>query len=65
MTEVDAEKMLKVLNAFWKAVSNVFRDDWALPPRLSRLMHGAGIFSVGLLMDAIGERHWASILKSL
>jgi len=30
---------------------------WGLPPRQSRLMHGAGIISLGFLMDAIADRH--------
>ena len=53
----DAEQMLEVLRAFWSAVSDVFKDAWGLPPKRSRLMHGAGIVSLGFLMDAIAERH--------
>jgi DGQHR domain-containing protein len=53
----DAEKMLEVLRAFWGAVSGVFEDAWGLPPKRSRLMHGAGIVSLGFVMDAIAERH--------
>ena len=49
----EIEEMLKLLKAFWQATSEVFDDAWALPPRRSRLMHGAGIISMGLLMDAI------------
>jgi len=55
--DADAEKMLEVLRAFWGAVSGVFEDAWGLPPKRSRLMHGAGIVSLGFVMDAIAERH--------
>jgi DGQHR domain-containing protein len=53
----DTETMLGVLNAFWTAVSEVFEDAWKMPPRRSRLMHGAGIVSVGFVMDAIADRY--------
>ena len=53
----DSEGMLKVLNAFWSAIERVFPTAWGLPPTRSRLMHGAGIISMGFLMDAIAERH--------
>ena len=49
--------MLQVLNAFWSAAEKVFPKAWGLPPARSRLMHGAGIVSMGFLMDAIAERH--------
>jgi DGQHR domain-containing protein len=51
----DVESMLLVLKTFWKAVHNVFNDAWGKPPRRSRLMHGAGVVSLGFLMDAIAE----------
>jgi DGQHR domain-containing protein len=53
----DADAMLQVLHAFWGAVAEVFRDAWGIPPRRSRLMHGAGIVSIGFVMDAIADRH--------
>jgi len=53
----DVEKMLYVLRGFWGAVRDTFEDAWGLPPKRSRLMHGAGIVSLGFLMDAIAERH--------
>lgn len=62
--DADAEKMLKVLRAFWGAVSDVFEDAWGLPPKRSRLMHGAGIVSLGFVMDAIAERHRAKGVPS-
>lgn len=57
--EADVDRMFEVLHAFWGAVAEVFDDAWALPPRRSRLMHGAGIVSLGFLMDAISERYRA------
>jgi hypothetical protein len=53
----DVESMLGVLFGFWRAVAKTFPSAWALPPKRSRLMHGAGIVSMGFLMDAISERH--------
>jgi hypothetical protein len=55
--ESDAETMLRILHAFWGAVAEVFRDAWGINPRRSRLMHGAGIISMGFVMDAIADRH--------
>ena len=51
----DVDGMLKVLKPFWNAVELVFPGAWGLPPRKSRLMHGAGIISLGFLMDAIAD----------
>jgi DGQHR domain-containing protein len=55
--ESDVEAMLGVLNAFWGAAKAVFPNAWGQPPSRSRLTHGAGIVSMGFLMDAIAERH--------
>jgi DGQHR domain-containing protein len=52
----DIEGMLRVLKAYWHAVSDVFADAWEKPPRQSRLTHGLGILSLGFLMDAISEQ---------
>jgi DGQHR domain-containing protein len=52
----DMEKMLGVLFNFWAAVSDTFPHAWGQPPRRSRLMHGAGIMSLGFVMDAITDR---------
>ena len=49
-------RQAKVLIQYWTAVKNVFPDAWHLPPRESRLTHGAGIISMGFLMDAIAFR---------
>jgi DGQHR domain-containing protein len=56
-TEEATETKLAVLKAFWRATSSVFGDAWGVPPRRSRLMHGAGIVSMGFLMDAIADRY--------
>lgn len=53
----DSDSMLVILKNFWGAVSEVFEEAWKLPPRQSRLVHGAGIVGMGFLMDAIAERH--------
>ena len=53
--EVDA--MLSILFEFWAAVRDVFPEAWGLSPRKSRLMHGAGVVSMGLVMDAIAESY--------
>jgi DGQHR domain-containing protein len=38
---------------YWGAVKEVFPNAWGLKPEKSRLMHGAGIKSMGKLMDRI------------
>src|SRR5262249_11061152 len=55
--QVDEDGMIAVLQNFWGAVSKVFPEAWGLPPRRSRLMHGAGIICLGFLMDTIAERY--------
>jgi len=53
----DTDAMLALLKHYWQAVRQVFPHAWGLPPKKSRLMHGAGIVSLGFLMDAIADRH--------
>jgi DGQHR domain-containing protein len=53
----DVDAMLGILKPFWSATRDVFGDAWGLPPRRSRLMHGAGIVSLGFVMDAIVDRN--------
>ena len=55
--ECNEDAMLVVLKDFWRAVSNVFPEAWDKQPRQSRLMHGAGIASLGFLMDTIFDRY--------
>ena len=53
----ELEERLDILKSFWGAVEKVFPHAWNEPPRKSRLMHGAGIASMGFLMDTIGDLH--------
>ena len=55
----DVESMMAVLSRFWAAVASVFPAAWDLPPRRSRLVHGAGVASLGFIMDAISDRYRA------
>jgi DGQHR domain-containing protein len=55
--EYDHEAILTLLKAYWQAVSQVFAKAWGQPPKRSRLMHGAGVVSMGFIMDAITDRH--------
>ncbi|MFO7567830.1 MAG: DGQHR domain-containing protein DpdB [Enhygromyxa sp.] len=48
--------MLAVLQRYWGAVRDTFEDAWGRKPSESRLMHGAGIVSVGNLMDHIASK---------
>lgn len=52
----DVDEMMNLLIHFWQAVAVVFKDAWDLPPSKSRLTHGAGIITMGHLMDAISDR---------
>jgi DGQHR domain-containing protein len=51
--ETDGEGICAVLVAYWTAVKRVFPAAWGKPASQSRLMHGAGIRSMGRLMDRI------------
>lgn len=53
----DVAAMLALLKSFWGAVAQVFSEAWDLPPRKSRLVHGAGVVAMGFLMDAIVDRY--------
>ncbi len=52
----DIPQMANFVNQYWSAVAFVFPQDWHSTPRRSRLVHGAGIVSMGFLMDAIADR---------
>jgi DGQHR domain-containing protein len=56
-TEEGMNVMLSILNEYWTAVSLAFRSAWDLSPKKSRLTHGAGIISMGFIMDAITNRY--------
>jgi DGQHR domain-containing protein len=51
----DLDAITAHLDAFWSAVAEVWADQWELPPRKSRLTHGAGIQALGFVMDHITE----------
>ncbi len=51
----DVKKMCALVNNYFGAVEDLFPEDWQSTPRKSRLVHGAGIVSLGYLMDAITE----------
>jgi DGQHR domain-containing protein len=51
----DVEQMLLHLKTYWSLVRATFPEAWNLPPRKSRLTHGAGIQALGYVMDALTE----------
>jgi DGQHR domain-containing protein len=53
----DTNAMLSTLKHYWAAVAAAFPDAWRKPPKRSRLMHGAGIVSLGFVMDALADTH--------
>jgi DGQHR domain-containing protein len=53
--EGDVASMLTHLKIFWTTVMDTFPDAWGLPPRRSRLSHGAGIAALGYVMDNLTE----------
>jgi hypothetical protein len=52
----NVDAMYRLLCDFFKAVREVFPEAWELPPKKSRLTHGAGIVGLGFLMDSIAHR---------
>jgi len=55
--DVPIDDMCAVLMDFWGAVREVWADIWDLKPRQSRLLHGAGIVSLGYLMEDMHKRY--------
>ena len=51
--DTDFDGIWRVLVAYWTAVKQTFPDAWGKPPNKSRLMHGAGLRSMGRLMDRV------------
>ena len=39
------------------SLGRAFPSAWGLPPKKSRLMHGAGVIALGFVMDAIADQH--------
>jgi DGQHR domain-containing protein len=62
--EGDVDSMLGILKPFWDSVRLSFPDAWGISPRKSRLMHGAGIVSMGFVMDAISEPYVPEAIPS-
>jgi len=52
----DIQSMYDVLVTYWSCVAEVFPEAWGRPPTKSRLMHGAGIKAMGILMDHMMPR---------
>ena len=52
----DSDAMYKILVFYWSQVKKVFPEAWGLTSQKSRLMHSAGIRSMGVLMDQIMMR---------
>jgi len=50
------EEPLKILKNYWSAVKEYYGKAWGMPPKQSRLTHGAGIISMGYIMDSISYR---------
>jgi DGQHR domain-containing protein len=61
----DIDGMLCLLKNYWRAVSQTFPTAWGKPPKRSRLMHGAGIVSMGFVMDAIADHHRRTRIPSV
>lgn len=64
------EKSFQLISDFYRAVSLVFRDAWDRhKPKTSRLVHGAGIVSMGYVMELLalnlGSRTWEDFQKGL
>lgn len=55
--EEKLETMLNIVHSFWSAVRETWPEAWRLPPRRSRLLHGAGVVSLGFVMDEMAELH--------
>lgn len=51
----DVPSALGVLHDYWRAVAATWPEAWGVAPRKSRLMHGAGIVGMGLVMDALHD----------
>ncbi|KRA84084.1 DGQHR domain-containing protein DpdB [Altererythrobacter sp. Root672] len=55
----DLDGMYRTMVDFWWAVRDTFPEAWGLAPDRSRLMHGAGLAAMGVLMDQIMSRAYA------
>lgn len=51
--EADEEQMLLHVKMVWSLVRATWAQEWSLPPRKSRLTHGAGIQAMGYVLDTL------------
>ncbi len=51
--DTDFDDMRRLLYLYWGTVKEIFPSAWGKTPTESRLMHGAGIRSMGKLMDRV------------
>ena len=51
--QIDVEPIFELLKVYWGEVHKAFPDAWGKPASRSRLMHGVGIKSMGVLMDRV------------
>jgi DGQHR domain-containing protein len=51
--DADTEAAARTVSVYFSAVKATWPDAWAGSPRSSRLVHGAGIYALGCLMDKI------------
>ena len=49
--EGSVDAMLTLLKGYWTAVQRTWTEAFMLPPRESRLSHGAGVLALGCVMD--------------
>ena len=53
LADTDIESAANVVSFFFSAVREVWPDAWEGSPRTSRLVHGAGLYAMGTLMDTL------------
>lgn len=58
------DRAVALIDEFFTAVSNVFGGEWTgMSPRHSRLRHGAGVISMGFVMDLLYTNQAATTAK--
>ena len=58
--EGDIDAMVDLMVNYWLAVRDIWPNLWDLKPKFSRLLHGAGVASLGSVMDAMVDQYQAS-----
>ena len=51
--QIDVEPVFELLKVYWDEVRKAFPEAWGISASKSRLMHGVGIKSMGVLMDRV------------